>query len=431
MTVASVLLASSTFNVPTLLLVGMAIAALLGIFMLLIWLQDRAMRALAWWGAAYLIGGAAMALWNAPAEWSIPPWAPGALLYLACGIVVNGVRVFHRRRLRYLGAYFGTVIWCALTQLPGFEDGTGPRLITGAIIVAAYTFLITFELRHDRRKAARIAGPPFLVPVIHATIFLLPVALNEMFPGPMREAFAAVWLQLFAIETILYAVGTAFIVLLLVKDHHVQIHKTAASTDPLTGLFNRRGFYEAAAQLRARAAKKREPVSVLMFDLDHFKSINDRFGHATGDDVIHRFARTAADSMRADDIVARLGGEEFAAIVAGGEDVAALIGERVRGNFQTAGTHFNDIAINATVSVGAACTRDSALDLHVLLDRADGALYQVKKGGRNRVTVAAEPQPHPVARHIAAARAANNLPEVRSPSLVPAAGTPLPHLADA
>ena len=422
MIVASVLLVSSTFNVPTLLLVGMAVAALLGLFMLLIWLQDRAMRALAWWGAAYLIGGAAMALWNAPDDWPFPTWMPGALLFLACGIVVNGVRVFHRRSLRYLGAYFGPVVWCGLTQLPGFEDGRGARLIAGAVIVAAYTFLITFELRHDRRKSMRLAGPPFLVPVIHATIFLLPVALNEMFPGPMREAFAGIWFQLFAIETILYAVGTAFIVLLLVKDHHVQIHKTAASTDPLTGLFNRRGFHEAATQLRTRAAKKREPVSVLMFDLDHFKSINDRFGHATGDDVIHRFARTAADSMRADDIVARLGGEEFAAIVAGGEEVAALIGERVRGNFQIAGAHVNDIAINATVSVGAAVTRDSALDLHALLDRADAALYQAKKGGRNRVTVAAEPQPHPVARHIAAARAAN-LPVVHSPSLVP--GSPI------
>ncbi|MGN6463229.1 MAG: diguanylate cyclase [Pseudolabrys sp.] len=421
---ASVSVASSTFSIPTLLLVGMAIAALLGVFLLLTWLQDRAMRALAWWSAAYLIGGAAMALWNVPDDWLIPSWAPGALLYLACGIVVNGVRVFHHRPVRYLGAYFVTVVWFGVKQLPGLEDGTSPRLITGAVIVAAYTFLIMFELRHDRRKAGRMAGPRFLVPITHAAIFLLPVALNEMFPGPLHEVFARTWFQLFAIETILYAVGTAFIVLLLVKDHHVQIHKTAASTDPLTGLFNRRGFYEAAAQLRARAAKKHEPVSVLMFDLDHFKSVNDRFGHATGDDVIHRFARTAADSMRAEDIVARLGGEEFAAIVAGGEDVAALIGERVRGNFQVAGTHFNDIAINATVSVGAACSREPTLDLHVLLDRADAALYQAKKGGRNRVTVAAEPEPHPVARHIAAARAAK-LPVVRSPSLVPAAGNPL------
>lgn len=425
MIVASVSVASSTFSIPALLLAGMAIAAMLGVFLLLTWLQDRAMRALAWWSAAYLIGGAAMALWNAPDDSLIPPWAPGALLYLACGILVNGVRVFHRRPVRYLVPYFGTVVWCGVTQLPGFEDGTSPRLITGAVIVAAYTFLIMFELRHDRRKSARMGGPRFLVPIVHAAIFLLPVALNEMFPRPLHEVFARTWFQLFAIETILYAVGTAFIVLLLVKDHHVQIHKTAASTDPLTGLFNRRGFYEAAAQLRARAAKKREPVSVLMFDLDHFKSVNDRFGHATGDDVIHRFARTAADSMRAEDIVARLGGEEFAAIVAGGEDVAALIGERVRGNFQVAGTHFNDIAINATVSVGAACSRDHALDLHVLLDRADAALYQAKKGGRNRVVVAAEPEPHPVARHIAAARAAK-LPVVRSPSLVPAAGNPMP-----
>src|SRR6202030_316367 len=116
---------------------------------------------------------------------------------------------------------------------------------------------------------------------------------------------------------LLYAVGTAFIVLVLTKERTLRMHKTAALTDPLTGLFNRRGLIEAARELGIKPASRAKPVTVLAFDLDHFKSINDRFGHAVGDDVIKLFASVASTNMRVTDFVARLGGEEFAVIISG------------------------------------------------------------------------------------------------------------------
>ena len=91
----------------------------------------------------------------------------------------------------------------------------------------------------------------------------------------------------------LYVVGTAFIVVVMAKERVALVHKTAAMTDLLTGVFNRRAFLEAADRLIAKRARKSQPVSVLLFDLDHFKSINDRFGHAVGDEALKVFAKTA------------------------------------------------------------------------------------------------------------------------------------------
>jgi diguanylate cyclase (GGDEF)-like protein len=195
---------------------------------------------------------------------------------------------------------------------------------------------------------------------------------------------AAGWLAVFVLEMLLYAVGTAFIVLVLTKERTLRMHKTAALTDPLTGLFNRRGLIEAARELGIKPAGRAKPVTVLAFDLDHFKSINDRFGHAVGDDVIKLFASVASTNMRVTDFVARLGGEEFAAIISGTLDEGIMIGERVRVAFETAARTVSGRYVGATVSVGVAA-HAAATNIDALLARADEALYAAKSAGRNQV----------------------------------------------
>jgi diguanylate cyclase (GGDEF)-like protein len=111
----------------------------------------------------------------------------------------------------------------------------------------------------------------------------------------------------------------------------------AAATDPLTGLLNRRGFFEAAGSLIAISRRNRmAPVSVLVFDLDHFKAINDRSGHATGDAMLQHFAKVARETLRATDIIGRLGGEEFVALLPSTAAEAAIAAERVRAAFAVA-----------------------------------------------------------------------------------------------
>jgi diguanylate cyclase (GGDEF)-like protein len=386
---------------PTLAFVTVCIVALLGLFLILAWLQQRDMRALAWWGSAYLIGASSLALWAAPSQWiELPREMPFAMIFVACGMIWNGVRLFGGRRVLPVAAFAGAVVWLVLCQLPLFTAGSTARTVLGVLVVATYTFFIALELSRERRKSLRSRIAIIAVPWLHAAIFLMPLAIRALTP----EVVAASWVTVFALETVLYAVGTAFIVLLLVKDHSVGVYRHAASTDFLTGLLNRRAFLENALMLCARQAKGNKPVTLMMFDLDHFKSINDRFGHAVGDDALRVFADTVRKSMRASDIVGRLGGEEFAAIVAEPMDLATPIAERVRASFEITGKIIAGHAIGATVSIGAATATDVVTNIDALIARADAALYRAKGEGRNRLRTAETEMPAERTRLIATER---------------------------
>ncbi len=378
-------------DVQTVVFVAVCIAALLGILLIVAWVQQRNVRALAWWGSAYLIGASSIALWGAPAPLvRLPPELPQALTFLACGMVWNGVRLFHGRRLLPIAAFAGAIVWLVLCQLPMLPEASNARIALGGVVVATYTFFIAFELRRERRKSLYSRTAAVVVPSVHAGMFLMPLGMEALLPA----AYSAGWMSVFALETMLYAVGTAFIVLLMVKENDVDIYRNAAATDHLTGLLNRRAFLDSALGLCARRGERRQPVTMLMLDLDHFKSINDRFGHATGDEVLRVFASVTRSSLRGNDIVGRLGGEEFAVIVPEPMEFAIRIGERLRAAFQEAGVTIAGHAIGATVSIGAAMTYEPVMDIGVLIARADAALYRAKHEGRNRV-YAAEDQPTP------------------------------------
>ena len=125
-----------------------------------------------------------------------------------------------------------------------------------------------------------------------------------------------------------------------------------------------------------------------MFDLDHFKTINDRYGHAVGDAALRVFAETIQYTMRDGDVIGRLGGEEFAAFVPGSVHEAAIAAERVRAKFEAAGAVIVGHSLSATVSIGAADCLANGCDVGRLLSRADAALYASKQAGRNRITCA-------------------------------------------
>lgn len=374
---------SIALDVATLVVVATCVTGFLGLFLLTAWMQDRS-RAMLWWGTAYLIGGLSVALWllDLPAALGA---LPNVFIFFACGMMWNAARLFHGRPVLWVWLCAGALVWVFASAWPGFDASAPARIGLSSLTIACYIFLTAAELWRERRKAVLRRWPAIFVPVLHGVVFLLPLPLAGLLPEDAgMVGLSARWVGLFALETLLYVVGTAFIVLVLSKERMVRMHKTAASTDPLTGLFNRRAFFEAAEQMIARRTKKKEQVSVLAFDLDHFKSINDRFGHALGDEALRVFAATAAANMRADDVVARLGGEEFVALIPGDIAAAEAAGERVRLAFAEAGRVIGGQAVGATVSIGAACG-PAGMDIHALLGWGDYALYAAKSNGRNRV----------------------------------------------
>jgi len=161
-----------------------------------------------------------------------------------------------------------------------------------------------------------------------------------------------------------------------------------AMVDPLTGVANRRYFYQRAGIEIGAAHRRRSPLACLMLDIDVFKSVNDRYGHAAGDLVLKRVAETVQAGIRPYDLLGRLGGEEFAVLLPDADiDAATVIAERLRIAVSASPALVEGVALPVTVSIGVSvlAPEDAAID--PLLDRADRALYQAKDGGRNRVVV--------------------------------------------
>jgi diguanylate cyclase (GGDEF)-like protein len=383
--------ATFTLDISTLFVVATCVAALLGLFMLFAWLQDR-VRALAWWGSAYLIGGFSVAAWSIEGVISppLPAGTANAMLFVSCGMIWNAARLFHGRPILWGALAAGATVWLIACMSPDFLASPAARIVLSSVIVATYTVLTSAELWRERRKHLLQRWPAIFVPMLHGAIFLCPIPLASVLPSDGGVvSLASGWIAVFALEVMLYVVGTAFIVLVLNKERIVRVHKAAALTDPMTGLFNRRGFIEASHDLMARQARHHEKVSVLMFDLDRFKAINDNYGHGVGDDALRLFGLTAANNMRANDILARFGGEEFVAILPGDVLDAVIVADRVRLAFEAAAVHVGEHRLDATVSVGAACG-DATMDIEELIGNADAALYRAKSNGRNRVEQASK-----------------------------------------
>jgi diguanylate cyclase (GGDEF)-like protein len=390
--------ALASLDVGTLFFVAICLTLLLGLFLLHAWLEDGSC-ALAWWSAAYLIGGLSGALWRLGSAIPLPATTPTVLMFVAVGMIWSGARSFYGRPVHWSGMIFGSVFWAAASFFPAFAGSAASRMLVSALIVAGYSTLTATELRRERRKSLIRRWPAAFGPILHGAMFLVPAALATLCcTGEGGQSAAGGFIAIFAIDILLYVVGTALIVLVLTKDHAVNRYKMAAASDPLTGLLNRRGFYEAAAGLMATSCRRRmAPVSILAFDLDKFKSVNDTYGHAGGDAVLKLFANVARETLRATDIVGRLGGEEFVALLPSTAPEAAIAAERVRAALAAASVTHEERRIAVTVSIGVAAGAPTT-EIETLIARADEVLYRAKQNGRNRVEVAGDAPVVPAAR---------------------------------
>nr|WP_308635093.1 GGDEF domain-containing protein [Massilia brevitalea] len=175
--------------------------------------------------------------------------------------------------------------------------------------------------------------------------------------------------------------------LLMSKQRNDAVMKRLATLDDLTGLLNRRAFFTRANETRMLAIRLRKPIALLMIDIDHFKRLNDRFGHASGDEALVLFARAAGGALREHDVLGRMGGEEFALAMPGADlDGARQAAERLRQATMAICLPSCGNGYEMTVSIGVVVIEANE-DLPAALARADRALYQAKRNGRNRVEV--------------------------------------------
>ncbi|MGA3307494.1 MAG: GGDEF domain-containing protein [Xanthobacteraceae bacterium] len=377
-------------DLPTLFAVTVFISATGGLLLLFAWMQNRSTPALALWGIGYLFGAAAAALLGAsgflPNSWSVG--GANALLCGAYGVMWGGSRSFEGRRIRISLIVAGAAIWVAAFQFEGFAESLQARVGLVSAILATYALLSVRELWHARDRELISRWPTLALVVLHTGFVLarIPFASALAFlpaagPSPNTAVFVG------AFEALFTAFCLPFLRVAMSKERAELEQRKAALTDSLTGIANRRAFFDRGGPLLEWAIADRRPAALLLFDLDRFKNVNDTAGHQAGDRVLKAFCDLVAASMRPSDLFGRVGGEEFACLVVNASMAQALqTAERVRREFEA--MRFPGLEANATVSVGVAMASDAGRSLPALLAIADRALYRAKADGRNRVAPA-------------------------------------------
>jgi diguanylate cyclase (GGDEF)-like protein len=379
-------------DVNTLFLVAIYVEALLGLLLLFAWVQNTQIQAVAWWGCAHLMRSGSIALFGmygtVPNVVSID--ISNAILFLSFGVTWTGARVFDHRAPLPVFLLAGPLLWLSVSHFPTFTDNLDLRVLLSCGIIATYTWLTAYEFWRGRSEPLVSRWPAIFMLFAHGSLFLLRTPLATMLPwAPAGQVVNSVWLIVMTFEALLFTISIAFILLAMAKERAEYRLRTAANVDSLTGIANRRAFLQDGSELAKRHAVNPRPTAVLLIDLDHFKSINDRFGHAVGDRVLQIFARTAQENVKAPDLIGRLGGEEFAVVFYDiGQERAAARAELIRTAFAEAADEVDGYPVAATLSIGMVFCRGDALDLPELLTQADEALYDAKERGRNRVEVA-------------------------------------------
>jgi diguanylate cyclase (GGDEF)-like protein len=379
-------------DVNTLFMVTIYVEAILGLLLLFAWVQNTSIHAVAWWGFAHLVRAGSVVLFGMYG--SVPDLVSidfaNALLFTAFAVTWTGARVFDGKQVEPVYLVTGAVLWLLVCRLPVVTESVEARVLLASGIITTYTWLTAYEFWCGRNEPLVSRWPAIFMLFAHGALFLLRTPLVTVLPwSPQNKVFNSVWLTVISFEALLFTISIAFILLAMAKERTELRHRTAAMVDPLTGIANRRAFLQDVGALAKRHMDNPRPAAVLLIDLDHFKSINDRFGHAIGDRTLELFAETAQKNLRASDLLGRLGGEEFAAVLYDtSEEQALQMAERLRVAFEQITQNVEGHAVCATMSVGLVHCQAPMLDVPSLLAQADQALYFAKERGRNRVELA-------------------------------------------
>jgi diguanylate cyclase (GGDEF)-like protein len=377
-------------NLTTLLAITVLTPALAGGLLLLSWMQHRRIVALGVWGSGFLVASVATTLiivlrGTIPNFWSII--VGNALLAAAYGILWSGARTFDVKNVSILPALAGVLIWLVACSIGPIYARPEARATVMAAIGICYTLLAVFELWRERGDEVW-RWPIMVLLLAHAATIPIHIPLAGAWTHPDPSDVDLLTFAIF--EGAFVCICAAYLFGGLVKDRIATRYQRASLTDPLTGVPNRRGFFQMGERLLMRTRLADQPAALIMFDLDRFKAINDKFGHATGDEVLVAFCRLATEQLRANDLFGRIGGEEFATLLPNATRQDALwLAERVRAAVESASHRVGEHTVRATVSVGVALSNDAAADLAGLLNTADYALYCAKAAGRNCVEMSA------------------------------------------
>lgn len=329
-----------------------------------------------------------------------PSWFPSPETYwltvnaLALVLITLGIRGHCQRTgCRYLpdnlwpfaGTVYVGVVWTTVIDPHvGIATALIPMTACVALLLSAQMIV------RSRQQAGENPRPAEWAVAISTAVFALTQAVAASLAVLQGAAGDDVYQALYVHFNFLtlpagYMVTGMFVILMLASDISVEM-KEIAIRDQLTGILNRRGLGEQGASAYANCRRTGRPVSVIMTDIDRFKTINDNHGHAVGDAALIEFAELLKEDRRAEDILARVGGEEFALILQGTDLQNALtIADGLCAKVDAHPIRVNDVNVSMTASFGVAAVSDKDTCLSDTIIRADRALYRCKRAGRNQV----------------------------------------------
>ncbi|WP_426662302.1 diguanylate cyclase [Rhodanobacter aciditrophus] len=321
-------------------------------------------------------------------DWLSIVLANGVLM-VSYALTTHALRMLlHLPRRRRLLIAIGVLGWLGITWFAVVMPDFRMRVYIAALSLGGYLALLIWPLRHALRRGGSTAQRVMLL-VLGAASAVWCWRLGRMVlgvdpssglldPTPINTAI----MIYSAVEPVLASIG-----FLLMYNEAVQaeLHRLAR-TDPLTGTLNRLALDEEARRLFQLAAEHDGGLAVLMIDADHFKAINDRFGHAGGDRALTALATCIGRHLRASDVLGRAGGEEFLVLLPEADAaVTDALAERIRQQVAQLHPVLDGETLTITVSIGVAARLSQDRHVDALIRRADRALYAAKRAGRNRI----------------------------------------------
>lgn len=349
---------------------------------------------ISWRSENFLLTWAAGAVFIVLSAWGYGSYTLAPSLSLAIGFAVcltiglslahAAARQFHANRfpLRRTAIVTAVLLAPMITAFLLGYDGIG--MILSNLSAATLLFAISADYWHARREAPTPIYAMIGLYGVTGISFVLCAAMVAVTNPLVLVAPPHGWAEnLNAIVAIIAITSIGALSLALHQSRLATRHRSDAHTDSLTGLLNRRALFERYGDLE-------DKTGVVLFDLDHFKQVNDVHGHSVGDKVLRQFSKTLKDNLRPTDTAARLGGEEFVLVLKqDSPGIAFLMAEVVRTSFAAQETATSGGRVACTVSAGVATAKDGET-LDIVLRRADRALYLAKREGRNNARLASD-----------------------------------------
>ena len=376
----------------TMLFMSGLLAMALSILLLAINARTKILKGLKEWVYAnLLIGGAIITFTQVNLSLNIRAVIGGFLIVAGLGLYYIAIRIFDKRPIPWRTIYIALLVFILVKSAIAFfsQNEYASVVFNTAIcmLLTAYTALYLLKYSSQRQSPEYRFTAVFLIIFTALTLWRFYVLCADR-SAPVNHLTEWTLNQITFLGCMLSVLAINFGFISMVNARLAELLVYTAGHDWLTGMMNRGNLEKRAELLTAKTLKAKQTQALLLMDLDHFKSINDTYGHLFGDQVIQMFAQLAKDNMRDIDLLGRFGGEEFCIIMPNStEHEALIVAERIRQKYQDMVIYFNKTPIKCTVSAGVCDSNNLGGDFRSMFSAADKALYSAKEAGRNKVVL--------------------------------------------